>query len=194
MIFASPGSGIREPGSAAKFDDRAPRDGSALLRSRVPGPWSRISYPLRMFASFVRWADLDGNNHMANTAFLDACVDARLGFFEQQGFPRSELARLGFGPVVRRDEVDYLRELRLGQKYKVDLQLAGCSEDGSRFILRNTFWLEDGIKVAVVTSHGGWLDLRARRLVAPPEGLLAALNALPRVDDFAELPSSLGSR
>jgi acyl-CoA thioester hydrolase len=147
-----------------------------------------------MVTSFVRWSDLDGNNHMANTAFLDVCVDVRLSFFEAQEFPRSELARLGFGPVVRRDEVDYLRELRLGQKYQVDFELAGCSEDGSRFILRNTFWLEDGTKVAVVTSHGGWLDLQARRLVAPPEGLLAALRALPRTTDFAELPSSLSPR
>ena len=148
-----------------------------------------------MISCFVRWSDLDGNNHMANTAFLDACVDVRLAFFEQQGFPRSELARLGFGPVVRRDEVDYLRELRLGQHYGVDFELAGCSEDGSRFILRNTFWLEDGTtKAAVVSSHGGWLDLRARRLVAPPEGLLTALHALPRTADFAELASSLTGR
>ncbi len=147
-----------------------------------------------MVTSFVRWSDLDGNNHMANTAFLDVCVDVRLGFFEQQGFPRSELARLGFGPVVRRDEVDYLRELRLGQQYLVDLELAGCSDDGSRFALRNTFWLADGTTVATVTSHGGWLDLQARRLVAPPEGLLQVLRAMPRTADFTNLPSSVSPR
>lgn len=147
-----------------------------------------------MSPSFVRWADLDGNNHMANTAFLDACVDVRLGFFEANGFPRTELARLGIGPVVRRDELDYHRELRLGDEYQVELELVACADDGSRFRLRNTFRLPDGRVAAVVTSHGGWLDLEARRLIAPPSGLLAALRSMPRADDFEVLPSSLRGR
>lgn len=146
------------------------------------------------FQSFVRWSDLDANGHMANTAFLDVCVDVRLGFFESVGFARSELARLGIGPVVRRDEVDYLRELRLGDPYEVTLDLTACSQDGSRFGLRNTFRRADGKVVAVVTSHGGWLDLAARRLIAPPTELLAALRAMPLAEDFVELPSSVSPR
>jgi acyl-CoA thioester hydrolase len=42
--------------------------------------------------------------------------------------------------------------------------------------------------VARVTSLGGWLDLRARRLAPPPPGLAEALRAMPRAEDFAEIP------
>ncbi|MGE5415084.1 MAG: hypothetical protein ACM3NW_12965 [Syntrophomonadaceae bacterium] len=38
-------------------------------------------------------------------------------------------------------------------------------------------------------STGGWLDLRARRLVAPPEPLLAAFRAAPRAAGFVVLPA-----
>jgi acyl-CoA thioester hydrolase len=56
--------------------------------------------------------------------------------------------------------------------------------------MRNEFWSAPGDKlVARVTSAGGWLDLKTRRLVVPPEALVAALRLLPRTDDFELLPS-----
>jgi acyl-CoA thioester hydrolase len=139
----------------------------------------------------VRWADLDSNGHMANTAYLDACVDTRLGYFATRGFTPGDLARHGIAPVVRRDEVDYYRELRLGESYSIDLELAGTSHDGSRFRLRNRFRKEDGTLTAEVVSTGGWLDLRSRRLARPPEPIRDALLALPRSEDFEELPPSV---
>ena len=38
------------------------------------------------------------------------------------------------------------------------------------------------------------MDLAARRLIAPPDELLATMNRLVRTDDFTELPSSLRER
>jgi hypothetical protein len=38
---------------------------------------------------------------------------------------------------------------------------------------------------------GGWLDLTARRLTAPPEGIVRAFQGLVRTDDFATLKSSV---
>jgi acyl-CoA thioester hydrolase len=48
-----------------------------------------------------------------------------------------------------------------------------------------------GIRDVGIGSDGGWLDLVARKLIAPPEDLLAALNAMPRTAEFEALPSSL---
>lgn len=73
----------------------------------------------------VAWAQLDANGHMANTAYLDVAVDVRFMYFASRGFPPAEWARLGIGPVVRRDEVDYRRELRLLDSYSVNFLLAG---------------------------------------------------------------------
>jgi acyl-CoA thioester hydrolase len=139
----------------------------------------------------VTWAQLDTNGHMANTAYLDTCVDVRFGYFETQGFSPSDFRKHGVGPVVRRDEVDYHRELRMRDPYTVTLSLAGVSPDVSRFRLRNEIRRADGQLAARVTTLGGWLDVAARKLVVPPEGLARAVLALERTEDFAELESSV---
>ncbi len=136
---------------------------------------------------FAGWGDMDFNAHMRNTAYLDKAGDVRMLFFAEHGFPVSEFVRLRIGPVVRRDEVEYLREIGLLESFRVTLSLAGQSEDGSRFLLRNEFIKEDGRPAARVTSLGGWLDQAARKLSAPPPDLLAALRSLPRTEDFQEL-------
>lgn len=139
----------------------------------------------------VRWGDLDSNAHMANTAYLDMCVDSRMMFFAENGFSLREFDRLRVGPVVLRDEVDYYRELHMLQSVRVALALDGCSDDASRFRLRNEFFREDGVLAARVVTTGGWLDLAARRLIAPPESLAAVLRRLPRTEEFEELTSSV---
>ncbi len=58
-------------------------------------------------------------------------------------------------------------------------------------MLRNEFAHVDGKRCAAITSTGGWLDLNARKLIAPPEPLRSAQAALPRTADFSELKSSL---
>jgi len=72
--------------------------------------------------------------------------------------------------------------------------LAGHSDDGSRFLLQNEIFRLDGTLCARVTSAGGWLDLAARKLVAPPEALLRAMRSLPQTSDFTVLPSSVKER
>jgi acyl-CoA thioester hydrolase len=133
------------------------------------------------------WGDMDFNAHMANTAYLDKAADTRMLYFAGHGFPMSEFTRLRVGPVVLRDEIDYLREVRLLEELVVTLELAGLNEDGSRFRLRNEFRRSDGAIAARVTTTGGWLDLDARKLVPPPAALLASLQGLARSEDFAAL-------
>jgi acyl-CoA thioester hydrolase len=137
------------------------------------------------------WGDMDFNSHMRNTAFLDKSADVRMMFFSENGFPMDEFIRLKVGPVIMRDEAEYFREIRLLEELRVTLALAGLAEDGSRFVFRNEFRRADDKVAAIVTSAGGWLDRTIRKLVAPPESLLAALRALPRTDDFKPLPSSI---
>lgn len=139
----------------------------------------------------VRWADVDANGHMKNTAYLDTCVDTRFGFFASQGLAPTELARLQIGPVVRHDEVDYHRELRFLDSFTVDITLAGISDDASRFSIQNRFFRPDGILAARVVSTGGWLHLGTRQLIAPPEAVRGALLVLPKAEGFRALESSI---
>ena len=142
-------------------------------------------------AFHVSWAQLDANGHMANTAYLDLVVDVRFMYFASRGFPPAEFQRRRMGPVVRRDEVDYHRELHLLDPVRVNLLLCGISDDGSRFRIRNEIRREDGELAARITTLGGWFDLNARRLVAPPPELADALRDLDRTPDYESLPSSV---
>jgi acyl-CoA thioester hydrolase len=137
----------------------------------------------------VRWGDMDFNAHMRNTAYLDLAADVRMLYFQQSGFTMREFERLGVGPVVLKDEVEYLRELRLLDPVEVTLALAGVSADGARFRLRNEFATPEGTLVARVTSTGGWLDWRTRKRTPPPVELSAAMMALARTADFEPMPS-----
>lgn len=135
------------------------------------------------------WGTMDINGHLANTAYLDLAADVRMAFFAEHGFAPTEFRRLGIGPVMRKDEVEYFREVGLHEMVTVTYALLGMSEDGARFVIENEIWSASGERAAVVRSTGGWLDLRARKLVAPPPPLFAAFVQVPRADAFTALPA-----
>ena len=139
----------------------------------------------------VLWALLDANDHMANTGYLQLCIDCRFAYFESQGFAPGDFHSHRVGPVVRKEELEYFRELKLLDKVTVSLMLAAVAPDASRFVLRNEMRRADGELAARISSSGGWLDLDKRRLRAPPEKLARALLALDRTEDFVSLESTV---
>ncbi|MCC8243687.1 acyl-CoA thioesterase [Saccharothrix luteola] len=139
----------------------------------------------------VRWPDVDQNGHMRTTAYLDAAEDNRMQYFASAGFPVTEFAARRIGPISHGDDIRYRAELRLLDPVVVELRLDGLASDGARFRLHNRILKADGRTAATVVTTGGWLDLDARRLVAPPDDLLAVLTGLERTKDFADLPSPL---
>ncbi len=140
---------------------------------------------------YAGWSDMDFNSHMKNTAYLDKAADVRQMFLMENGFPIEEFLRLRIGPVVMKDEIEYFSEIHLQQKIEVTYALAGHASDGSLFLLRHEIYRPDGKLSARVTSLGGWLQLDARKLIAPPPQLLAAMNKLDRTEDFVTLPTSI---
>jgi len=151
-------------------------------------------FPGRYAKDFLAgWGTMDFNGHMANRAYLDLAADVRMAFFAEHGFPPSEFRKLGIGPVIRRDELEYFREVGLHDRVTVTHGALAGSPDGARFILENEIWLAGGDRAAVVRSTGGWLDLRARKLAIPPEALRAVMAQVPRLSGFDELPPLKGS-
>jgi acyl-CoA thioester hydrolase len=139
----------------------------------------------------AQWSDMDQNGHMRTTAYLAAAEDSRMQYFSSMGFSMDEFVRLAVGPVVQSDELRYRAELRLLDRATLEIRACALSADGARFGLRNSFTREDGRVACTVTTIGGWLDLRRRRLTVPPSGLLQILSTLERTDDFVEPPSPL---
>jgi acyl-CoA thioester hydrolase len=139
-------------------------------------------------AFLAGWGAMDSNGHLANTAYLDLAADARVAFFAEHGFSPTEFRRLAVGPVIRKDEIEYFREINLHDRVMVGFATLALSPDGARFTMENEIWTADDKHAATVRSTGGWLDLRTRKLVAPPTALCEALMAVPRSRDFVELP------
>jgi len=137
----------------------------------------------------VGWGDVDGNRHMANTAFLDRAADTRVLFFADHGYPAARFASDHIGPVIVRDTLVYRKELRMLDEFTVDLESLGVSSDGTRFEICNTFRNQAGEVAAVVTSEGVWLDLDARRPRAPPPDLDRVQREAPRHPEFKEIPA-----
>ena len=134
------------------------------------------------------WATMDINGHMANTSYLDLAADVRMAFFADHGFPPTEFRKLALGPVIRKDEIEYFREVGLHETVTVTYAVLAMSADGSRFVIENEIWSPGGERAATVRSTGGWLDLQKRKLVAPPPALLATFAKAPRATGFVELP------
>jgi acyl-CoA thioester hydrolase len=137
------------------------------------------------------WGDMDFNSHMRNTAFMDKAGDVRMLFLSEHGFSMGELMRQRIGPVVMKDEIVYFKEVMLLDEITVTLAVAGLAADGSRWMLRSDIIRPDGKLAARITSTGGWLDLGARKLVAPPPALMATWQSLSKTEDFQELATSI---
>ncbi len=137
----------------------------------------------------VRWADCDMNGHMRNTSYSEFTIDVRVAFLAEHGVGFEVLKRSGFGPVILREEIDYLRELHMGEEVVVDLEALGLSADHSRWRVRHTLTGAHGKTAARVVLDGGWMDLSKRKLAPPPDPLGSVWSKAPRAAEFAEIPT-----
>jgi len=139
----------------------------------------------------VGWRNVDPNGHLANTDYLSFAVDTRIAYFTSCGFPPTDFQKYGFGPVIKTDFVEYFREIIMMEKLRITMESGGLAPDSSRFRIVNTFYKEDGTLSARVTSIGGWLGFKERKLIEPPEIIKSAMSSLSRTEDYEELRSSL---
>ena len=137
----------------------------------------------------VRWADLDANRHVRNTIFSEFATHTRLRMLASHGFTQAHFESLRFGPVMFREEVRYRRELVFGDEVRVNVVIAGLSEDGSSWRVHQEVTRGDGKQAAILTIDGAWIHLDSRKLVAPPEALATVLKGLPRSGEFEVLRS-----
>jgi acyl-CoA thioester hydrolase len=137
----------------------------------------------------IRWSDADANGHVRHTVYPELGVEVRLAWLAAGGFSWTWFQQRRLGPVLRREEIDYLKELPLGAIVRVDLAALGTSPDGARWRLLHTFYKQSGEVAARVVAAGGWLDVEKRRLAAPPAELAAYFSAAPRADGYEELPA-----
>ena len=132
----------------------------------------------------VNWADLDANNHMRNTGYLDYAAQTRFLFLNSNGFTPTAFNAERIGPVVFSDEIIYRSELRFLDEFSVDLRLGGISEDGAKFVFINNFIDGRGKLCATVKTKAAWFDLQSRKLRPPPFALRTVLEQMEKSEDF----------
>lgn len=135
----------------------------------------------------VNWGDVDYNRHVGNSRYLDYAAQTRFLYLASKRFGPDAFARHGIGPAVLTDEVRYVKELRLLDRFRVSFAVAGRNASGSRFIIVNRFTGDDGKLRAEVRSMGVWFDLAGRKAVVPPPQLADAMDAAERTEDWREL-------
>lgn len=140
----------------------------------------------------VRWADLDPNRHLRHSAFNDYGTHIRFTYLEQQGFGMEAYERLDFSPVILREEVRFLREVRQGDTITLDMRLVAGSPKLTRFRLAHEVTRADGVLAATIEVDGGWMSLTRRKLIEPPAAVVEALRRVQPADEFEPL-ADIGS-
>jgi acyl-CoA thioester hydrolase len=135
-----------------------------------------------------RWADIDLNQHMRHSAFSDWAAYARTEWLNANGLIIPMLVELKMAPIMFEDRTRYLKEILLGERIHIELQLAGTDREGSRWFLRHIF-RRGATDCAVYEAKGAWFSMATRRIVPAPPGLLEAYGNIARTDDYAELNS-----
>ena len=94
------------------------------------------------------------------------------------------MAQLRIGPILFREECVFRKEIRLGDRVTIDLQLVKAKRDFSRWTIQHTI-LKNGDSVgAIITVDGAWLDVVRRKLGTPPQQVADTFNEMPKKEDF----------
>ncbi|MFT5242910.1 MAG: acyl-CoA thioester hydrolase [Glaciecola sp.] len=135
----------------------------------------------------IRWSDVDGNGHLANSAYLNFMSHTRVGFLNDHGFSMKKLIEFGIGPVVFSEQIHYFKESFLSQTLTVTLSVSGLSDDGMFFKFEHNFYNQKGKHVATCDIFGAWMDLKTRSLTILPEYLKALVEKFPKSTNFKVL-------
>lgn len=137
------------------------------------------------FEGPVLWSQIDANMHLRHSAYADFAAQARLSLLDHAGLSIDTVAPLKLGPILFREELIYLREIRVGDQVKVTAEMTRCRPDGSRWSFRQEIYRQDGIKAAIVNVDGAWIDIEKRKLGKLPEDLVPVfLSKIPHSSDF----------
>ena len=132
----------------------------------------------------VKWADVDPNNHLRNTVYVDYTDHVRFSYFESQGIDYNYIRELGVGPIFFKVCTTYYKEVHLHETVTVNLKLIRLSEDGGRWAFEHDIIKENGKVAAKVVVEGAFLNLHTRKLAKPSEKMNEAVRKLERVENY----------
>ena len=136
----------------------------------------------------IRFSDIDANRHVNNAAYIDAVGEVRYEFFAENGFPPERFEQLGIGPVYTKINIQFLREVLLGETVTVNFMLTGLSPQGMFWKVHHDIFKSNGKKAVSIDMEGTILDLSTRKPVPSNEDLMRVFQLIQRSEDFEILP------
>lgn len=133
------------------------------------------------------WANFDANAHMRHTAYNDYAAEVRSRFFSKNGFSLKDFAKHQLGPVLFSENTNFFREILLGENIKVNLIFIGASKNFERFKFKHQIIKENGVIAAEIKIYGAWIDLKKRKLTAPPQEMVEVFDTLEKSEDFEQI-------
>ncbi len=133
---------------------------------------------------------VDANMHLRHSAYADFAAQARLEILTASGFNADLMEQLHVGPILFREELIYMREVRPNDTIKITCVLTKCRRDGSRWSFKQEMFRSDGIQAALINVDGAWIDTVKRKLVGLPEEWASKFLDIPKSNDFVleEIP------
>ncbi len=137
----------------------------------------------------VLWSQIDANVHLRHSAYADFCAQARSNMLNKMGLSLEEFNKRKIGPILFREELNYLREIGLDERVKVSVVITKFNKLNSRFSFRHEIFKENGVKAAVVLVDGAWMNIRERKLTNIPEEWIEIISKIPKSEDYTEIDS-----
>lgn len=132
----------------------------------------------------LRWSDLDPNGHLRHSVYYDWGALCRVAFLEQHQFTTLLMHQLGIGPILLKEECTFRREIKMGDKVSLDLQLIKAKKDFSRWSIRHRITKNGDTVAAVLSVDGAWLDLTKRKMAATGQEVIDVFSKMPLSEDF----------
>jgi acyl-CoA thioester hydrolase len=135
----------------------------------------------------IRWNDLDLNNHLGNSSYVELMSHTRMSFFHDNKLSLEDMHQVGLGPIVFYEHIYYFKEIHLGDAITVSLEVKGHSKDGRFVLFDHNFYDDNGVNRANCEILFSWIDLETRKLGEVPPELLTKIEAFPRSKNFKNL-------
>ena len=132
----------------------------------------------------IRWSDLDPNFHLRHSIYYDYGAYCRVCFLEEFGMTNQVMQDLQIGPILFREEAVFRKEIRLGDKLSINLQVLKSRADFSRWTIRHQLVKSEKIIACTITVDGAWFSTAARKLVTPPADVSKVFEQMPKAPEF----------
>ena len=136
------------------------------------------------FKGQVLWSQIDGNMHLRHSAYADFCAQARSNMLNTMGLSLDEFNKRKIGPILFREELNYLREIRLDEIISVSTVITKYNTLNSRFSFRHEIFKENEVRAAVIDVDGAWMNLVERKLTSIPEDWNELIEKIPKSADY----------